>query len=409
MTIIIFFMILLVAWILPVTLKVKRGVQTLQLHSYQNDSYRRWMSENINRVFSPIEALYLVPVAVFIFFESNTFILAVSSAVFIVIFMFFYASRPKHDKDIVYSPRVQRLFGITYVMYWVGASIATVFGAFGQMGAAVTVLILFALFSFTLVALTNVITEPIEQRINQRYVEDAARLIKASPELKVAGIAGSHGKSSVKQFAAAILSPKYSVLTTPEHYSSKLGITRTINEQLKPRHDVFIAEVGAEKEEEMQEIWKLIQPHYSVRTAAWEHNADLAESWKSTSETSESESAKKNVPYLPAENVAVLSEDDKEKVSEDINLAKRRVYYSLDNEKADIYCSSFSSSGEGTHFTVTCSNGESVEFYTRLLGRHHIQQLLAAIALGLEMDVPLAEMAAPIEQLAPAGAEEAER
>lgn len=395
MSTIIFFMVLLVAWILPVTLKVKQSVNIMQHYTYQNESYSKWMNDNLKKVYSPVEILYLIPITVFIFFDSVIFQLAAAAAVFVVVFALFYATRPRDSKKMVYTPRVQRLFGVSYLMYWIGASVATVFGAFGQMGIAVTILILFALLAYYIVKLTNTVMEPLEQRINQRYVDDAKRLIKYSPGLTVVGITGNKETASVKHFLKAVLSVKYNVLTTPDNYQTRFGITRTVNEQLKPHHEVFIASINSAQEEDIQPISELTGKQYGIVAGTGKESGESGDS-----ANTEAKALHEFVESLPAEGTAVVNKDDHNLADYQVNNRVKKMYYGLEREDVEIQGSDISTSSSGTDFTVSLQSGESEIFHTPLQGEQHVYNMLAAIAVGLEMNIPLAEMTAPLKQAA---------
>ncbi|NJP38608.1 UDP-N-acetylmuramoyl-tripeptide--D-alanyl-D-alanine ligase [Alkalicoccus luteus] len=393
---IIFFLVALTAWILPVTLKVKRSVHMLQLNSYRNERYAKWMSENSSKVYSPAEMLYLVPLIVLLFSNSDIFILAVTSAVFVLVFAAFYAARKPEKKKLVYTQRVQRLFGVTYLMYGLIAAVATGLGAFVNIGFAVAILLVTAVFPFSLVKLTNLINEPIERSINQRFVDDAKRLIQSSPDLKVVGITGSYGKTSVKHFVEAILSSKYNVLMTPESYNTRLGVTRTINEQLKPYHEIFIAEMGAKQTGDIQDVCEIVNQQYGILTAIGPQHLDTFKTLDNIKKTKH-----EIVETLPEGGVAVLNKDDENIMSYEAKNPARRVYYGVERTDVDIHAGDIGYSSKGMTFTVTLKDGTTEHFRTRLLGKHNIYNVLAAIAIGLEMGMTLQQMAVPVKNLPP--------
>ena len=56
-----------------------------------------------------------------------------------------------------------------------------------------------------LVLLINLFNHPIEQGINQHYINDAARILREMPNLTIIGVTGSYGKTSVKYFLSKLL------------------------------------------------------------------------------------------------------------------------------------------------------------------------------------------------------------
>ena len=61
----------------------------------------------------------------------------------------------------------------------------------------------------------NTALQPVEKRINNWYIADAAKMLQSVHGIKVIGITGSFGKTSAKHFLHRILSEKYNVLMTP--------------------------------------------------------------------------------------------------------------------------------------------------------------------------------------------------
>ncbi len=108
---------------------------------------------------------------------------------------------------------------------------------------------------------------PMEKAINKKYIGEAKKIIEGMPELKVIGITGSYGKTSVKFYVEKLLSVKYNVLATPENYNTTLGVVRAIRERLLPTHEVFVCEMGARNVGDISEICELVRPSIGVVTS----------------------------------------------------------------------------------------------------------------------------------------------
>ena len=148
---------------------------------------------------------------------------------------------PRAKKPLVFTHRVMRLFGTLALLFAIAAAAAWLL----PLWAAPAVYGAFSFPVFWWVALANRINGPLERALANRYVRDARRRLENSPRLTVIGITGSYGKTSAKNFLHALLSVKYNVLMTPESYNTTMGVVRTIREQLRPSHQIFIAEMGA--------------------------------------------------------------------------------------------------------------------------------------------------------------------
>ena len=85
--------------------------------------------------------------------------------------------------------------------------------------------------------------------------------------LKVLGITGSFGKTSVKFISDTVLSEGLRVKNTPSSYNTPMGLSKVINNDLDKSYEVFIAELGAKKKGEIDEVAKLVQPDIGIITA----------------------------------------------------------------------------------------------------------------------------------------------
>ncbi len=158
-------------------------------------------------------------------------------------------SRVKYKKPLVWTARVKRLYGVMAALS--AALIAAAVLIFGNSGAldrlfAATVAVTglyCASHMVTLAALA--LLAPVEKRINRRFTDDARRILRSMPDLKIIGITGSYGKTSTKHYLQRILSESFDTLMTPGSFNTPLGVVRTVREHLKPYNEVFIVEMGA--------------------------------------------------------------------------------------------------------------------------------------------------------------------
>ena len=101
----------------------------------------------------------------------------------------------------------------------------------------------------------------------KRYINDAKRILNEMPNLLVIGITGSYGKTSMKNFLYSLLSEKYDVLKTPKNYNTTMGVVKTIREELKPTHQIFLCEMGATNVGDIKEICDIVNPKLGVITS----------------------------------------------------------------------------------------------------------------------------------------------
>jgi UDP-N-acetylmuramoyl-tripeptide--D-alanyl-D-alanine ligase len=114
--------------------------------------------------------------------------------------------------------------------------------------------------------IANIINSPIERIIKKKYINEAKKIINSHRDITVIGITGSYGKTSVKNFLYSFLSEKYNVLKTPKNYNTTMGVVKTIRENLKSTHEIFICEMGATHKGDIDEICGIVNPKIGILT-----------------------------------------------------------------------------------------------------------------------------------------------
>src|SRR4030043_204253 len=117
-----------------------------------------------------------------------------------------------------------------------------------------------------IVSLIVLVFQPLTYLVRRKVILRAQKKREEFPNLLVIGIAGSYGKSSTKEFLYEILSEKYKVLKTQRNINAEIGIAQTILKELKPEHQVLIAEIGAYERGKIKEVCKMLQPKIGILT-----------------------------------------------------------------------------------------------------------------------------------------------
>lgn len=96
------------------------------------------------------------------------------------------------------------------------------------------------------------------------------------------------------------------------------------------------------------------------------------------------------VETLPEDGIAFLNRDDENIMSYTPKNQCRKVYFAIDDTEADYLASDIRIHNKGMTFRVT--NKEQTldaEFETKIVGKHNVYNILAAISVAWEMGVPL--------------------
>ena len=354
-------------------------IHMFQLSSYRYSRYFRWLVPGNIVSLKRVMAFGMLVAA---FVPGNIATIAIALCAFI------YSLKEKFKTPLAYTKRVNRLI-VTNVILFIAIEAIALLCA-GKWATAVIGVTL--LFSNILMLIANIINTPIEKAINRYYYNDAKRIIESNKNLIVIGVTGSFGKTSTKNYLAGILAEKYNVLVTPGNFNTLLGVIRTIREQLRPYHQVFIVEMGAKQNNDIKEICDLVHPAIGVVTAVGEMHLETFKSIENIQDTKF-----ELINSLPANGIGIINNDSKY-----INNYKgiksdcRIIRYAVDNS-ADYKATDVQYGANGLSFIL--NGGE--QFCSRLLGVGNLLNILAAIAVADHLDVPVKKQKNAIARLQP--------
>ena len=98
-----------------------------------------------------------------------------------------------------------------------------------------------------------------------RGYQDLAANYRKSLPLKVLGITGSNGKTSTKDFAAAVLGRRFRVTKTVGNFNNHVGLPRTILEATS-EHEVAVWELGMNHPGEIEMLARIAAPDVAIVT-----------------------------------------------------------------------------------------------------------------------------------------------
>lgn len=177
-----------------------------QLNTYKANEQRAWMRKNAGR----LAGRAVLPVLAGACSLLPWRFARVLQAVLWALSLLFFVRRTPAKKPLVYTARVIRML-VTHAVLLAALLLAWhLTGLPAGPGLAVLYLTLPGL-----ILLANWLNQPIQKGINRHYINEARRKIRDMPDLKVIGITGSYGKTSVKFFLTELLSARYNVLCTP--------------------------------------------------------------------------------------------------------------------------------------------------------------------------------------------------
>ena len=224
-----------------------------QLNSYFLKKYGNWMKVNIKKIL--LRSINIIIPTLILLFNNN--IARIISIIILAISILANLPKSKAKIPLKFTNRVIRMFITQAILITIICIISNNYITFGVLN----------IIAFGLCIIANIINYPIEYGIRKHYINDAKKILKNMPNLIVIGVTGSYGKTSVKNFLVKTLSAKYEVLTTPKNYNTTMGVVKTIREELKPIHQIFVCEMGATKIGDIKEICDIVNPKFGVITS----------------------------------------------------------------------------------------------------------------------------------------------
>lgn len=386
--------VIIVEYIINLILLSVFYMHMFQLNSYFFKKHMHWMKKNIKKVV--IQFVFLIIPFILLLTEEfeigvklpNSNITYIVSIILLAISILYNLPKKKSKIKLHVTKRVQRMF-VTEFLIVVG--VLFICGRENYILLKLGALNISAIFLYMI---ANLINSPIEYLIRQFYLNQAKKKLAEMPDLTVIGVTGSYGKTSVKNYLGKILSSQYEVLITPKNYNTTMGVVKTIRENLKPTHQIFICEMGATKLNDIKEICDFVKPKYGVITSIGPQHLESFKSIenviKTKFELADSVKESNGKVFLNYDNEYIANN----KIDMDY------VTYGINNDKLDCNAYDLHSSEKGLSFKVyDKENDKEVQFETRLIGRHNITNLAAAISVAHELGIKYEKMVPRIREI----------
>lgn len=215
--------------------------------------------------------------------------------------------------------------------------------------------------------------------------KDLAREHRRQFNIPVIGITGTNGKTTTKELIAAVLSEKYNTLYTQGNFNNDVGVPKTLF-RLAPEHEIAVVEMGASHPGDIQTLVETAEPTCGLITNVGKAHLQGFGSFEGVMRTKG-----ELYDYLKAHNALTFINGDNE------NLL--RMAHDRDIDRAIEYGTSEGCQVEGN--VISCapflkfqwntrqSPGTPIfqEIQTHLIGAYNIDNMLAAITIGLHFGI----------------------
>lgn len=228
----------------------------------------------------------------------------------------------------------------------------------------------------------------------KKALQDIAAFYRSGLDIPVVGITGSVGKTSTKEFIAAVLEQKYKVLKTQGNFNNEIGVPLTLL-RIREEHEVAVVEMGINHFGEMHRLSRMAAPDIVVMTNIGDCHLEALGSREGILK------AKSEIfDYMKEDGKVILNGDDDllstiEEVRGHMPVTfgknKNNTCYAIDIHSRGLFGSS----------AGICLRSGSFQAEIPLPGEHMVYNALAAAAVGEALGLSVDEIAAGISAVKP--------
>lgn len=224
--------------------------------------------------------------------------------------------------------------------------------------------------------------------------QDIAAFHRNRFSIPVIAITGSNGKTTTKDFTAAVLSSRWNVLKTQANYNNEIGLPLTLL-HLETCHDAAVVEMGMRGLGEIHELTVIARPTIAVLTNVGETHIELLGSLD-------------NIAAAKSELVSAISQDGFVVLNADNDYVKNMnskalgkvIYYGIQDEQCQVRAVNVRTHEHETVFDCEHSQGVFTAVIPTI-GKHNVYNALAAITTALELGLHQDEIKAGLNMFTP--------
>jgi UDP-N-acetylmuramoyl-tripeptide--D-alanyl-D-alanine ligase len=227
--------------------------------------------------------------------------------------------------------------------------------------------------------------------------KELAREHRRQFEIPVLGITGTNGKTTTKELISAVLSERFNVLHTEGNFNNDVGVPKTLL-RIGKQHEIAVIEMGASHPGDIKALVEYVEPTCGLITNVGKAHLQGFGSFEGVKQTKgELYDFLKNhdaLVFLDAANEHLV------KMASDRNINRLETYSSSEEAKADvegtvISCAPF------LKFAWKAKGTASHEVQTHLIGAYNINNMLAAITVGLHFGITAEQICHALEGYVP--------
>jgi UDP-N-acetylmuramoyl-tripeptide--D-alanyl-D-alanine ligase len=222
-----------------------------------------------------------------------------------------------------------------------------------------------------------------------------ARYVRRASGAKVLAITGSAGKTTTKEVAAELLAARYRVFRNRGNLNNHIGLPLSLLD-LQTEHEVAVVELGMNHADEISKLVSIAEPEFRVWTNVGDAHLGFFVSVDALA------AAKAEILERADEHSVLVANGDDSRVMGHAARFRGRVVTFGFSGGTDVRAGAVEDFGlDGMRAHVITPVGD-LTIETPLAGAGNLANVLAAVAIATEFEVPLAAIAERAARLKPA-------
>lgn len=204
-------------------------------------------------------------------------------------------------------------------------------------------------------------------------------------DITVVGITGSNGKTSTKDFTAAVLSKRFHVSATRGNLNNHIGVPLTVLATTQA-HTAAVWEMGMNHAGEIAPLCEISRPKYGVITNIGTAHIEFLGTREAIADEKGTLAR-----ALPADGVLFVPVTCD--FLDHLRQRTRAQLVAVGNGRGTVRAENLRFGTEGTCFTLVIQGHEPAEVSLPVTGRHMVTNALLAAAVGWKLGIPILEIA----------------
>lgn len=212
-------------------------------------------------------------------------------------------------------------------------------------------------------------------------IQQLAHWLRMKSSVPVIAVTGSTGKTSTKDFLAALLEPLGPIVVTKGNRNNELGLPLTIC-ALEDDTKALVVEMGMRGLGQIDFLCRIAEPDYGIITNIGKTHCELLGSQEAIAQ------AKcELLPYIKEKGIIALNKKDESFLQPWLSSCKGTIlWYHAGGEAGTLWADEICQTEEGIQYQLHMGNHQQTIFLP-VQGVHNVSNSLAAIAIAQQLGV----------------------